>query len=156
MPCQLFSECCMKVMKVETIKASTHAVTIFDRHRQNFSVRQTMDHNEGMPNLFYVVRLNRSWCDCGKFQVFRIPCSHVIAACAHTRQDAYNHLFDVYKAITVMNVYNESFSVLAMEEYWPPYEGDIVCNTTMRCEERKKDGQITRVLEQKWIQLIKW
>ena len=85
-----------------------------------------MDHNEGRPNLSYDVKLNRSWCDCGKFQAFCIPCSHVIAVYTHTRQDAYSHLYDVYKAITVMNMYNKSFSVLPMEEYLPPYEGDIV------------------------------
>ena len=44
---QLFSECCMKVMKEETIKASTHAVKIFDRHRKNFSFQGTIYHNEG-------------------------------------------------------------------------------------------------------------
>jgi hypothetical protein len=136
---QVFSECCMKVMKEESIKASTHVVTVFDRHRQNFSVQETMDHNEGRPNLAYVVRLKRSWCDCGKFQAFHIPCSHVIAACAYTRQDAYNHLSDVYKANTIMNVYSQSFSVLPMEDYWPPYEGDIVWhNEEMR---RKKKGR---------------
>jgi hypothetical protein len=64
---QIFSECCMKVMKEESIKASTHAVTVFDRRRQNFSVQETMDLNKGMPNLSYVVKLNRSWCDYGKF-----------------------------------------------------------------------------------------
>jgi hypothetical protein len=80
-----------------------------------------MDHNEGRPNLAYAVKLNRSWCDCEKFQAFRILCSHVIVARTHTRYDAHNHLSDVYKAITVMNVYNKSFSVLPMEEYWPPY-----------------------------------
>jgi hypothetical protein len=31
---QLFSECCMKMMKEETIKASTHAVTIFETNFQ--------------------------------------------------------------------------------------------------------------------------
>jgi hypothetical protein len=136
---QIFNECCMKVMKEETIKASTHAITIFDRHRQNFNVQETMDHNEGRTNLSYAVRLNRSWCDCGKFQAFRIPFSHVIVACTHTLQDAYNHISDVYKTITVMNVYNKSFSVLPMEKYCPPYEGDIVWhNDEMR---RKKKGR---------------
>ncbi|CAK8537581.1 unnamed protein product [Lathyrus sativus] len=76
-----------------------------------------MDHNEGMPNLSYVVKLNRCWCDCGKYQAFRVHCSHVILACAHARQDAYSILSDIYKAITIMNVCNEDFAVLPMEEY---------------------------------------
>ncbi|XP_050884761.1 uncharacterized protein LOC127087884 [Lathyrus oleraceus] len=139
MSSQLSSECCMKVMKEEAIKASTEAITIFDLHRQIFSVQETMEHNEGRPNLSYVVILNRSWCDCGKFQAFHIPCPHVFSACTLTRQDAYNHLSDVYKVITVMNVYNESFYAIAMEERWPQYQGDIVShNDEMR---RKKKGR---------------
>lgn len=135
---QLFSESCMKVMKDESIKASTHAVTVFDRHRLTFSVQETMDHNEGRPNLSYAVRLSNGWCDCGKFQAFRMPCSHVIAACAYTRWDAYSHLSNVYRVDSLMNVYNKCFHVVAMEEYWPPYEGDIVWhNEEMR---RKKKG----------------
>lgn len=97
---KIFSESCMKVMKDESIKASTHAVTIFDHHRLTFSVQETMDHNEGMPNLAYAVRLNTDWCHCEKFQVFHIPCSHVIAACAYTHMDAYSHLSNVYGSIT--------------------------------------------------------
>lgn len=37
----------MKVMKEETIKANTHVVTRFNRHRYSFSMEETMDHNEG-------------------------------------------------------------------------------------------------------------
>lgn len=77
---KLFSESCMKVMKEETIKDNTHAVTIFDHHRHTFSVKETMDHNEGIPNGDYWVQLNRGWFDCGKFQTFCMPCSHVTVA----------------------------------------------------------------------------
>ncbi|CAK8575841.1 unnamed protein product [Lathyrus sativus] len=137
---QVFSESIMKLMKEDTIRAITHAVRVFDRHRQTFSAQETMDHNEGRPNLSYAIRLNRCWCDCGNYQAFLVPCSHVIAACAHARQDAYGYLSDVYKAINVMNVYNEGFTVLPMEDYWPPYQGDIVWhNDDMR---RKKKGRL--------------
>ncbi|CAK8534128.1 unnamed protein product [Lathyrus sativus] len=129
----------MKLMKEDAIKANTHAITVFDRHRQTFSVQEIMDHNEGRPNLSYAVSLNRCWCDCGKYQAFRLPCSHVIAECAHARQDAYGYLSDVYKVINVMNAYNEGFAVLPIKDYWPPYQGDIVWhNDDMR---RKKKGR---------------
>ncbi|CAK8568754.1 unnamed protein product [Lathyrus sativus] len=136
---RVFSESIMKLMKEDTIRASTHVVTVFDCHSQTFSVQKIMDHSEGRPNFSYVVRLNRCWCDYGKYQAFRVPCSHVIAACAHARQDAYGYLSDVYKAINVMNVYNEGFAVLPMEDYWSPYQGNIVWhNDDMR---RNKKGR---------------
>lgn len=52
---KLFSESSMKVMKEETLKASTHVVSIFDRHRHTFSVKETHDHNEGKPDGDYQV-----------------------------------------------------------------------------------------------------
>ena len=49
----------MKLIKDETLKASTHMVTIFDRHRHTFNVEETMDHNEGRPKGYYQVELHR-------------------------------------------------------------------------------------------------
>ncbi|CAK8566447.1 unnamed protein product [Lathyrus sativus] len=142
---QVFSESIMKLMKEDTIRAITHAVTVFDRHRQTFCVQKTMDHNEGKPDLSYVVRLNRCWCDCVKYQAFRVPCSHVIAACAHARQDAYGYLSDVYKAINIMSVYNEGFTVLPMEDYWPPYQGDIVWHNDDMRRNKKRHPNSKRI-----------
>lgn len=84
---QMFSETCQKFLKEELAKANTYLVTMFDRQKVWFSVQETMDHNEGRPRGYYRVELDRSWCDCGKFQAFRMPCSHVLAACAHARNE---------------------------------------------------------------------
>lgn len=107
----------MKVMKEETVKASTHAILIFDRHRHTLSTKETMDYNEGIPNKDYRVQLNRDWCNCGKFQAFYMPFSHVITTCSYARQDASKNLSDVCKVISVFNVYNNRFPVVAMEDY---------------------------------------
>lgn len=55
---QLDSESCMKMMKEENIKAGTYAIITFDCHIHTLSVQKIMDHNEGRPNLAYVVILN--------------------------------------------------------------------------------------------------
>lgn len=77
---KLFSQSCMKFLKVEIVKANTHMVAIFDRRQGWFSVPETMDHNEGRPRGYYRVELDNGWCDCEKFQVFHMPCFNVIAA----------------------------------------------------------------------------
>ena len=136
---QLFSECTMKTFNEEAAKANTHSVTVFDRIKGWFSVQETMDHNEGRPRGYYRVELDRGWCDCGKFQAFRMPCSHVIAACSHVRLDPIQHISPVYTVKSVLSVYINTFSVLAKEDYWPAYQGDIVWhNEQMR---RKKKGR---------------
>ncbi|XP_058734269.1 uncharacterized protein LOC131605998 [Vicia villosa] len=61
---QLFSESCMKFMKEQSTKANSHHVTAFDRFNRTFSVRETIDHNEGLSRQQYRVLLDDHWCDC--------------------------------------------------------------------------------------------
>ncbi|CAK8562153.1 unnamed protein product [Lathyrus sativus] len=136
---QTFTDNCLKVMKEETTKSSTHQVRIFDYRNNVFSVQETMDHGEGKPMGHYKVDLLNGWCDCGKFQAFRVPCSHVIAACSNVRHDAYALLSDVYRVTNLFGVYSASFPVMPCDEYWPVYEGDQIChNPRMR---RNKKGR---------------
>ncbi|XP_058784552.1 uncharacterized protein LOC131659363 [Vicia villosa] len=136
---QTFTESCMKVRKEETAKSSTHHVRIFDYNHNTFSVKETMDHGEGKPMGDYKVNLRDLWCDCGKYQAYRVPCSHVIAACSMVRQDAYALLSDDYRVSNLFGVYSTSFPVLPLDEYWPSFEGDQIChNPLMR---RNKKGR---------------
>ncbi|XP_058775566.1 uncharacterized protein LOC131649828 [Vicia villosa] len=107
---QLFSESCMKFMKEQSAKANSHHVSAFDRFNRTFSVLETIDHNEGLPRQQYQVLLDDHWCDCGKFQAFCMPCSHVIAACAFAHRDALSLLSPIYKAETLLQVYSMAFS----------------------------------------------
>src|SRR3954470_21611041 len=126
-------------------------VTRFDRYNQNFMVRETIDHGEGLPRQEYRVLLEERWCDCGKFQAFRMPCSHVIAACAHSHLDALALLSPFYKSETLLHVYNNGFAVVAKEDYWPAYEGEIVWhNDQMRRNKkgRPKSKRITTEMDE--------
>ena len=98
---QLFNENCMKFIKEEVVKANTCVVTMFDRRKGWFSVEETMDYNERRPGGYYRVELDRGLYGCGKFQVFFMPCTHVIAVCSHARQYLSNLLSTVYKVINV-------------------------------------------------------
>lgn len=142
---QFFSESCMKFMKGETTKANTHQVTGFDRHGQSFSVKETIDHNEGLPRQEYRVLLSDGWCDYGKFQAFRMPCSHVIAACSYAHEDALTILSPIYKAETLLGVYNNAFPVVAKEDYWPTFEGEIVWHNDQMRRNKKGRPNNTRI-----------
>ncbi|XP_058776138.1 uncharacterized protein LOC131650445 [Vicia villosa] len=136
---QVFSETCVKFMKEQSAKANSHNVTSFDRFNRTFNVKEIIDHNEGLPRQQYRVLIDEGWCDCRKFQAFRMPCSHVIAACSYAHQDPLALLSPIYKAETLLGVYNNAFQVMAKEDYWPAYEGDVVWhNDNMR---RKKRGR---------------
>src|SRR3954467_6339649 len=123
---QVYSDVCMKYIQQESAKANTHRVTEFDRHGHTFSVKETIDHNQGLPRQQYRVNIPDRWCDCGQFQAYRMPCSHVLAACSHTHFDALSLVSEIYKVSTLLNVYDNYFPVVAMEAYWPVYEGETV------------------------------
>lgn len=135
---QLFSESFMKFIKEKTAKANTNMITIFELHRHTFSVEETTYHNEWNPKGYYRVKLNRGWCYCRQFQASLMPCYHFITTCSYACQDAFKHLYAVYKVIKVFSVYNNSFPVVEIEEYWPTHRGNIICHNK-NIRRKKKD-----------------
>ncbi|RYR03295.1 hypothetical protein Ahy_B06g082168 [Arachis hypogaea] len=71
------------------------------------------------------VDLGQQTCDCGHFQVKRIPCRH--------RLDWQVYVNDVYKMTEVCEVYRIEFIPLDDLETWPAYPGPkLVANPTFR------------------------
>ncbi|CAK8568275.1 unnamed protein product [Lathyrus sativus] len=106
---QTFTENCNKGMTDEASKPSSHNVIQFDRERFCFMVAKSINQHDGRPLGTFSVDLKRGWCDCGRFQAFHLPCSHVIAACVSIRQKHNMHIPDVFKVLSVFKVYSESF-----------------------------------------------
>ncbi|CAK8560256.1 unnamed protein product [Lathyrus sativus] len=135
---QTFTENCNKGMIDEASKSSSHNVIQFDRERFCFMVAENINQRDGRPLGTFSVDLKRWWCDCGRFQTFHLPCSHVIATCASIRQDHNMNIPDVFKVLSVFKVYSKSFFGLPHHQNWPTYEGFTLCrDETMR---RNKKG----------------
>ncbi|CAK8531310.1 unnamed protein product [Lathyrus sativus] len=101
-------------------------------------VAESINQHDGRPLGTFSVDLRRGWCDCGRFQAFHLPCSHVIVACSSIRKDHNMHIPDVFKVLSVFKVYSESFLGLPHHQNWPTYEGFTLCyDETMR---RNKKG----------------
>ncbi|CAK8535466.1 unnamed protein product [Lathyrus sativus] len=136
---QTFTKNCIKGMGDEAIKSSSHNVIQFDRERFCFMVAESIKQRDGRPLGTFSVGLRRGWCDCGRFQAFHLPCSHVIAACASIRQDHNMHIPDVFKVLSAFKVYSQSFLGLPHQQNWQTYEGFTLCHDeTMR---RNKKGR---------------
>lgn len=142
---QVFTDNCNKGMAEEVIKANTHNVMQFDRERFYFMVQEKINHNDGRPTGTFSVDLRKQHCDCGKFQAFHLPCSHVIAACSSIRQDYSIHIPDVFKILNVFKVYKESFLGLPHEENWPQYEGFTLCHDDSMRRRKKGRPNSTRI-----------
>ncbi|RYQ91877.1 hypothetical protein Ahy_B09g097922 [Arachis hypogaea] len=84
-------------------------VNCFDRQNEVFEVREMSS------GLEYDVDLRYQRCDCGEFQVDKIPCQHVFACCANQPLDWQVYVYDVYKWTKF-----EGFTELGLG-YWGSY-----------------------------------
>ncbi|XP_072090453.1 uncharacterized protein [Arachis hypogaea] len=95
----VFSDIVTSKLHANQLASGNIQVSCFDRQNQVFEVRE-------MPSgLEFAVDLCSLRCDCGEFQVDRIPCRHVFACCANQRLDWRLYVHDVYKMEQVRWVY---------------------------------------------------
>ncbi|RYR07213.1 hypothetical protein Ahy_B05g074524 [Arachis hypogaea] len=98
-------------------RAGSIVVNQFDRRNEVFEVREMPDGS------IYTVNLAQRHCDCGHFQVERLPCRHVLACCANQRLDWQVYVHDVYKMSEICKVYRGEFVPMCDPSTWAPYEG---------------------------------
>ncbi|RYQ99205.1 hypothetical protein Ahy_B07g087101 [Arachis hypogaea] len=96
----------------------------------------------------YVVDLRRRVCDCGEFQVDRIPCQHVFACCANQRLDWQVYVHDVYKMDQVQRVYRARFRPLENPTTWPVYCGPQFIGNSFLRQVTKGQPKMTRFLNE--------
>ncbi|RYR15409.1 hypothetical protein Ahy_B04g072152 [Arachis hypogaea] len=117
-------------------------VSCFDRQNEVFEVREFPSGVE------YVVDLRRQRCDCGEFQVDRVPCRHVFACCANQRLDWQLYVHDVYKMDQVRRVYRARFRPLGNPTTWPVYHGPRFVGNPFLRRVSKGRPRMTRFLNE--------
>ncbi|RYQ87910.1 hypothetical protein Ahy_B09g095438 isoform A [Arachis hypogaea] len=81
----------------------------------------------------YRVNLRQCRCDCGDFQVDRIPCLHVFATCANQHLDWQVYVNEVYRLDEIRKVYRARFRPLGDPTTWPVYQGPrMIPNPTFK------------------------
>ncbi|XP_052111504.1 uncharacterized protein LOC107468974 [Arachis duranensis] len=113
----VFSDVVTSKLHANQLASGNIQVSCFDRLNEVFEVRE-------MPSgLEFAVDLRGLRCDCGEFQVDRIPCRHVFACCANQRLDWKLYVHDVYKMDQIRRVYRARFRPLGNPTTWPAYNG---------------------------------
>ncbi|XP_016200064.1 uncharacterized protein LOC107641068 [Arachis ipaensis] len=115
-----YSEFATRRVKENLHRAGNIVVNRFDRHNEVFEVHE-MDNGS-----IFTVNLAQRVCDCGHFQVERLPCRHVLACCANQRLDWQVYVNDVYKMSEIRKVYSAKFAPLGDPDTWPKYKGPKV------------------------------
>ncbi|RYQ85801.1 hypothetical protein Ahy_B10g105409 [Arachis hypogaea] len=117
-------------------------VSWFDRQNEVFEVRECPSGVE------YAVDLRQQRCDCGEFQVDRLPCRHVFACCANQRLEWQLYVHDVYKMDQVRRVYRARFRPLGNPTTWPVYHGPRFVGNPFLRRGSKGRPRMTRFLNE--------
>ncbi|RYQ91784.1 hypothetical protein Ahy_B09g097817 [Arachis hypogaea] len=100
---------------------------------QDHSKRNEVFEVHKMPSRRVLV-VDFAWqmCDCGHFQVERLPCRHVISYCANQRLNWQVYVNNVYKMLEIQKIYIIEFVLLGDMETWPNYpRPTVVTNPTL-------------------------
>jgi len=96
--------------------ATSHFVCMYVRETREFEVQEIANVWLGRRAMACVVKLNEWSCDCGQFQVFRLTCSHAIAARAFCNLNHDDFVDPVYKLENIFKVYQHHFHSLGSED----------------------------------------
>lgn len=147
---EAYSKYAMDILLRCREKAKGHTVIRFDRIRGVFDLRTR-------PNLgsshrgdhTYQINLQERTCTCGKWQMLKIPCSHVIACCTHQNITIRQYINSCYKLTEQLASYSESFEPMKDEPYWQPIEGPTLRPdpTMLRQKGRPKSTRIRNEMD---------
>ncbi|XP_025702573.1 uncharacterized protein [Arachis hypogaea] len=107
-----YSEFAMKRVEESFRRAGNIVVNRFDRRNEMFEVCEIQYGN------IYTVNLAQRHCDCGHFQVERLPCHHMLAYCANQCLDWQVYVHDVYKMSEICKVYRCEFVPMDDPSTW--------------------------------------
>ncbi|KAL6545271.1 hypothetical protein OROGR_009145 [Orobanche gracilis] len=94
-------------------KASAHFLRSFNREKGIFELTTQRGRN------VQVVNLEKKTCTCGKWEIFKYPCSHVSGACAKLSLDSWQYIDRCYSIVEYCATWASEFSPLPHEAYWP-------------------------------------
>ncbi|RYQ87901.1 hypothetical protein Ahy_B09g095438 isoform J [Arachis hypogaea] len=123
----VFSEFVITKLQAYQRAAGNIQVNCLDMQNEIFEVREIPIGVE------YRVNLRQCRCDCGDFQVDRIPCLHVFATCANQHLDWQVYVNEVYRLDEIRKVYRARFRPLGDPTTWPVYQGPrMIPNPTFK------------------------
>ncbi|KAI5663603.1 hypothetical protein M9H77_22926 [Catharanthus roseus] len=72
----------------------------------------------GTGNNVYNFRLNNKSCNCGKWQTYTLPCSHVLAVCIENGSRTDTYVLEIYSRQTYRRTYQANFHLVLSENFW--------------------------------------
>lgn len=117
---------CNKVMEAMTKNATiaqSHIVRTYSIDRSRFEVEEGFNQQNHRSGYTWRLNLDERTCECGRFQTFKYPCSHVIAACANQSLDYLQYVDPVYTIQNIVDAYSGQWYPIGNDLNMPPRAG---------------------------------
>ncbi|KAI5650719.1 hypothetical protein M9H77_36724 [Catharanthus roseus] len=106
----------VQFLRIE-MKSREHKVTTYNPREGIYMVRSPI-RVSGTGNNVYTLRLNNKSCRCGKWQTYRLPCSHVLAVCRENGSRTDTYVPEIYSRQTYRRTYQANFHLVFSENFW--------------------------------------
>ncbi|XP_076901481.1 uncharacterized protein LOC143555896 [Bidens hawaiensis] len=94
-------------------KAGAHSLKSFNRQKGIVEVVTQKGKN------VQVVNLEQRTCSCGKLEIFKYPCSHVLSVCAKLSLNNWQYINKCYSIVDYCATWSSEFFPILHEAYWP-------------------------------------
>ncbi|XP_061373037.1 uncharacterized protein LOC133315423 [Gastrolobium bilobum] len=137
-------------MEREAVAASSHIVRAFNRESTLFEVEEPYNPITQKGGYLLSLYLNERKCQCGKFEAFKYPCSHVRAVCLKVGMTHENFVDPCYSILNINKVYASPRYSIGNEDAIPPYTGPILLPDPhrVRAKGRPKRSRIHNEMDQ--------
>lgn len=136
-------------------KAVKHRVTVFNREDGLYEVLTPVHpFNPYKGQRKHKVDLGRRTCTCNKLQLWKIPCSHVIAVCNLMRLDPRSYFSKYWTVDVSLKMYgSKTFRPVRDQPYWLPYNGQRILpnRDRLRGKGRPKVTRIRNEMDE-WVE----
>ncbi|XP_050238708.1 uncharacterized protein LOC126688149 [Mercurialis annua] len=110
---------CAHTMQLQEQKSKTHTAVLFNVDQKIYNVTTRRDNVRQKGGNTQQVNLLARTCTCGKFQQWKIPCSHVIAACTQYGENHRQYIARFYRCEYAIRAWSAaSFQPIRDRDYW--------------------------------------
>ena len=100
-------------------------------------------------NNIQIVKLKEETCTYNKWQSFGIPCSHVLAVCAHAKINSWQFV-DKHYRMDVYGCYTPQFNPIPHQSYWPKLNFPIVHHNPILVHDKRRPRSSRIRNEMEW------
>ncbi|KAI5682284.1 hypothetical protein M9H77_03512 [Catharanthus roseus] len=99
------------------MKSKEYKVTTYKPREEIYMVKSLV-RVSGTDNNVYTLRINNKFCNCGKWQTYALPYSHVLAECRENGSRTDTYVPEIYSRQMYKRTYQTNFHPVLSENFW--------------------------------------